>query len=113
MCGRKLHLSKANKKGARCPYDGAQYDFVTGELLYHAATPPQRYRVTEVRAYEVKALCEADACNKIMRAGGNRHKFCVEIEDRYAKPVEQVLNNEQIKAVFAQILNTPKKRKKA
>lgn len=41
MCGRKLHLSGANKKGARCRYEGAQYD-KNGILLYAAHNKPGR-----------------------------------------------------------------------
>lgn len=41
MCGHRLSLSGANLKGARCRYEGAQYD-KDGRYLYAAHTDPRR-----------------------------------------------------------------------
>lgn len=54
-CGRKLSLSAANKTGARCRYDGAQFN-AAGELLYFSGrnsygTTWKRYPTGEIHRF--------------------------------------------------------------
>lgn len=40
-CGRVLRLSAANKTGARCRYEGAQFHARTGALLFYTGRDPE------------------------------------------------------------------------
>ena len=65
MCGRKTRLSGANRVGARCHYEGAQFDR-TGSLLWNASTPGVEVQALRRRAIAAQALYGDAAPIKIL-----------------------------------------------
>ena len=65
MCGRKTRPTGVNRVGARCHYEGAQFDR-TGSLLWNASTPGVEVQALRRKAIAAQALYGDSAPIKIL-----------------------------------------------
>jgi hypothetical protein len=61
-CGRNVTLSRANSIGARCSYDGAQFN-KQGELIWHSGRRPDG-------SYWRMIRCIVDGCTRLVQDSG-------------------------------------------